>query len=92
MSEEYRTNTLSVTEFCLHRDGESPMVSERSVRVRLDDEGGGPFIVLTDMFRNETVQLDFHELDKIYRFAAHCWRRYFQFADHSPEQEQTCDD
>ena len=89
---ELSNNTASVLEFCLHRDDESPIFGESVIRVKMDDEGAGPFIVLTNIWSKEAIRLDFHELDKIYSCAVQYWRPHFQFYNHSPEKEQDCDD
>ena len=39
----------TTTEVTVHREGESPVFSESAVKVRIDDEGGGAFIVLEQM-------------------------------------------
>lgn len=58
---------LTVTEIAVHKEGESPIFGEIVTHVKLDDEGGGPFIKITQ--HNDTkmdeIRLDFNEIEYI---------------------------
>jgi hypothetical protein len=56
---------LTVTEIAIHKETESPVFGELTTRVRIDDEGGGMFFIIsqsTDSGLNE-IRMDFKELD-----------------------------
>ena len=36
----------SITEITVHRQGDDPLFAEYATRIRLESEGGGPFLVL----------------------------------------------
>ena len=44
MPNAYRTTVVAIA---VHREGESPIHGEGVTTIRLDDEGGGSFLVLT---------------------------------------------
>lgn len=58
---------LTVTEIAVHKEGESPIFGEIVTHVKLDDEGGGPFIKIVQ--HNDTqmseIRLDFNEIEYI---------------------------
>lgn len=56
---------ISPTSFAIYRDDEHPIHGESSTRVSLTDEGGGPFIVVTQWLDGEeqTVRLEFDEIE-----------------------------
>lgn len=54
--------------FSVHRRGESPIYGEQTTRVTVDDEGGGPFVVISQMHDHiepGKVSLDFDELQAV---------------------------
>jgi DNA polymerase elongation subunit (family B) len=58
---------LTVTEIAVHKEGESPIFGEIVTHVKLDDEGAGMFIKITqssDIQMNE-IRLDFNEVEYI---------------------------
>jgi DNA polymerase elongation subunit (family B) len=58
---------LTVTEIAVHKEGESPIFGEIVTHVKLDDEGAGMFIKITqssDTQMNE-IRLDFNEVEYI---------------------------
>jgi DNA polymerase elongation subunit (family B) len=58
---------LTVTEIAIHKEGESPIFGEIVTHVKLDDEGAGMFIKITqssDTQMNE-IRLDFNEVEYI---------------------------
>jgi len=63
----------TTTEVTVHREGESPVFGESAVKVRIDDEGGGAFIVLEQMGSDapgaRRVMIDAEELDLIVKAA-----------------------
>lgn len=62
---KYRTTTLSVA---IHPPGENPMFSDAATHVSIEDEGGGPFLVIrqqVDHPRAGEVRLDANELDQV---------------------------
>jgi len=58
---------LTVTEIAVHKEGESPIFGDIVTHVKLDDEGGGPFIKIVQ--HNDTkmdeIRLDFNEIEYI---------------------------
>ena len=58
---------LTVTEIAVHKEDESPIFGEIVTHVKLDDEGAGTFIKITqhnDIQVNE-IRLDFNEIEHI---------------------------
>ena len=58
---------LTVTEIAVHKEEESPIFGDIVTHVKLDDEGGGTFIKITqhnDTQMNE-IRLDFNEVEYI---------------------------
>jgi len=50
----------------VHRRGDNPVYSERSIKVTVDDEGGGPFIMLESNEGNGNgLRIDMDELDAV---------------------------
>ena len=72
MAINYVTTILKVA---VHRDTENPVFGEGNTYVSIDDEAGGPFIVIEqDMsdFHNQhenKIRLDFQELEEITKAA-----------------------
>ena len=58
---------LTVTEIAVHKEDESPIFGDIVTHVKLDDEGGGTFIKITQ--HNDTkmdeIRLDFNEIEHI---------------------------
>ena len=61
MSHDYRSTVVAIA---VHRDNESPIYGESVTTVRLDDEGSGPFLLLsqTPPCGTMTLRLDLDEL------------------------------
>jgi hypothetical protein len=62
---KFEATTLTVS---VHPEGENPVFSESATRVCIDDEAGGPFIVLKqthDQAQNGEVRIDFDEFKTI---------------------------
>jgi len=58
---KYKTTILQV---CVHREESNPVFGEGNTYVRVDDEAGGPFVVLQqqdDDAQNGTVRFDYEE-------------------------------
>ena len=57
---KFKTTILQV---CVHREDTNPIFGEGNTYVRVDDEAGGPFVVLQqqDDARNGTVRFDYEE-------------------------------
>lgn len=48
----------------VHRKGDNPVYSERAIKVTVDDEGGGPFIVLdSNEGMEDGLRIDMDELE-----------------------------
>lgn len=67
MSNELKTTIVSVM---VHRNDRDALLGENNIKVSLDDEGGGPFLVLTSMMGTEDtepgeVKIDFDEFDQV---------------------------
>lgn len=64
----------TITEMTVHRQGDDPLFAESSTRIRVESEGGGPFLVLEqdDMASSKGVarlRIDPEELEVIARQA-----------------------
>lgn len=67
----------TINAIAIHRVGDSPIFGESITIVRLDDEGGGPFIVIeqfTDT-QHSVVKLDPDELPAVMRAASRLLRQ-----------------
>ena len=50
----------------VHRKGDNPVYSERVIKVTVDDEGGGPFIVLeSNEGMEDGLRIDMDELEAV---------------------------
>lgn len=48
----------------VHRKGDNPVYSERAIKVTVEDEGGGPFIVLeSNEGMEDGLRIDMDELE-----------------------------
>lgn len=58
---------LTVTEIVLHKEEESPIFGEIVTNVKLDDDGAGLFIKITQYSGNDvgTICIDFNEVEHI---------------------------
>lgn len=58
---------LTMTEITVHKETESPIFGEIVTHVKLDDEGGGPFIKLIQHHDHAVseIRLDFNEIEYI---------------------------
>jgi hypothetical protein len=58
---------LTVTEIAVHKENESPIFGEIVTHVKLDDEGAGMFVKITQ--HNDTkmdeIRLDFNEIEYV---------------------------
>jgi len=54
---------LVVTQIAIVQNGESPVFGDNTVTVSLDDEGAGPFVVISHVEQAGVVRLDFSEAD-----------------------------
>ena len=59
----------TITAIVVHRTGDSPFYGESTTTVRLDDEGGGPFIVIeqTDATQPGAIRLNPDECEIVMR-------------------------
>lgn len=62
MPTKYAQTTTTIS---IHRVGDSPVFGESVTTVSLDDDGGGPFIVLHQPDGAQQMRLDFKELELI---------------------------
>jgi hypothetical protein len=60
---------LTVTEIAVHKEDDSPILGEIVTYVKLDDEGAGTFIKITQHNGNDvdTIRLDFNEVEHIFK-------------------------
>lgn len=72
MEEEQKDEILiTTTELTVHRRSISPVFGLGIVHVKLDDEGGGPFVTLKQMRDGlpedgyNTIKIDFEEIEHI---------------------------
>lgn len=58
---------LTVTEIAVHKEDESPIFGEIVTHVKLDDEGAGTFIKITQHngAKMDEIRLDFNEIEHI---------------------------
>ena len=58
---------LTVTEIAIHKEGDSPIFGDMVTHVKLDDEGGGTFIVITQEYTSQMneIRIDFSEVEYI---------------------------
>jgi hypothetical protein len=56
---------LTVTELAIHKEDESPIFGDMVTHVKLDDEGGGAFIKITQECESQLneIRLDFTEVE-----------------------------
>lgn len=54
-----KTKTLS---YSVYREGDSPVFGESATHVCVDDESGGPFIVLKQSTEGQVLRFDLDEL------------------------------
>lgn len=61
----------TINSIAIHRAGDSPIFGESTTIVRLDDDGGGPFIVIEQVTEalHSVVKLDPDELPAVMRAA-----------------------
>ena len=62
---KYKTTILQMS---IHREDSHPIFGEGNTYVKVDDEAGGPFIVIEqhdDHSQNGTVRLDYDELQTV---------------------------
>lgn len=65
----YKITTLMVS---VHPENENPVFGERSTHLRVEDEAGGPFLIITqchDEIKPGEIRVDFEELTKIHEAA-----------------------
>lgn len=67
----------TINAIAIHRTGDSPIFGESTTIVRLDDEGGGPFIVIEQVTATQpsVVKLDPDELTIVMRTASRLLRQ-----------------
>ena len=60
---EYKITPIA---YSVHSSKENPIYSETATHVKMEDEGGGPFVVLTqDGSEEKEIRVDVEELEKI---------------------------
>lgn len=69
------TPKVTMTQFAIHREDENPVFGDNVTRVALEDEGGGCFLVLSQVDYNgeNKIRIDFSELDVILKTAKELW-------------------
>lgn len=67
----------TINAIAIHRAGDSPIFGESTTIVRLDDEGGGPFIVIEQFTDTQpsVVKLDPDEVALVMRTASRLLRQ-----------------
>ena len=67
----------TINAIAIHRTGDSPIFGESTTIVRLDDEGGGPFIVIEQLTDTQpsVVKLDPEEVALVMRTASRLLRQ-----------------
>ena len=67
----------TINSIAIHRAGDSPIFGESTTIVRLDDEGGGPFIVIEQLTDTQpsVVKLDHEEVALVMRAASRLLRQ-----------------
>ena len=67
----------TINAIAIHRTGDSPIFGESTTIVRLDDEGGGPFIVIEQFTETQpsVVKLDPEEVTLVMRTASRLLRQ-----------------
>lgn len=74
---KYATTILTVA---VHREGENPVFGEGNTYVKVDDEAGGPFLVLTqdtDSGVESSIRLDYQEFLAIAEAAKMLMHQYW---------------
>ena len=71
MTDRYTKGALqtTITAIAVHMPDESPIFGERTTTIRLDDEGGGPFVVIeqADAPQPGAIRLDPDECEIVMR-------------------------
>ena len=79
MTDRYVKGALqtTITAIAVHMPDESPIFGERTTTIRLDDEGGGPFIVIEQLTDTQpsVVKLDPEEVALVMRTASRLLRQ-----------------
>lgn len=79
MTDRYVKGALqtTITAIAVHMPDESPIFGERTTTIRLDDEGGGPFIVIEQLTDTQpgVVKPDPDELTLVMRTARRLLRQ-----------------
>lgn len=67
----------TINAIAIHRAGDSPIFGESATIVRLDDEGGGPFIVIEQFTDTQpsVIKLDPDEITLVMRTASRLLRQ-----------------
>lgn len=67
----------TINSIAIHRAGDSPIFGESTTIVRLDDEGGGPFVVIEQATATQpgVVKLDPDEITIVMRAASRLLRQ-----------------
>ena len=60
---------LTVTEIAVHKEDDSPILGEIVTYIKLDDEGAGTFVKITQHNGNDvdTIRFDFNEVEHIFK-------------------------
>lgn len=58
---------LTVTEIVIHHEDQSPIFGDLTTSVNVDDEGGGPFVRITQATDDGpvSIRMDFNEVDHL---------------------------
>lgn len=56
---------MTITEISVHPKDHCPILGELVTKITLDDEGGGPFVRVTQYINEDcnSIRLDFNEVD-----------------------------
>ena len=77
---ERRKIVVTPTAYSIHAEGDNPLLSEFSIKVKVEDNGDGPYLVLTeDMQHVEALgqfTIDFEELEMVMRVARYLKKFY----------------
>lgn len=69
---------ITTTKMSIHREGDNPVYGESVIEVELDDECGGPFLVirsLQDNLEHNTIRLEYEEIQKVLEVASRLIRQ-----------------
>lgn len=73
LSDPIAGSRLTITSVALHPENDNPLFGEGVTELRLEDEAGGPFLILTqhpDTGDSQSIRLDFDEIEPLVHAAS----------------------